>query len=258
MDDSDTAALLAFAQSLADDARAIALRHFRRLSAIDSKDDSTPVTAADREIERRLRERIDAAFPAHGVFGEEEGVDRGDAEFVWVLDPIDGTKAFSIGSPLFGTLIGLLHRGEPVVGVLEAPALGERWAAAKGRGAVHQGRAIRVRAPRSLAAAVLCCTTPEPMVAEPGFERLRRSVRWTSWGGDCCAYGFVASGGADLVVDRGLKPYDWCALVPIVQEAGGVFTDRGGRPMALGGDGTAVAASCAELAGAAREALGWT
>ncbi|MBM4060762.1 MAG: inositol monophosphatase family protein [Planctomycetes bacterium] len=247
----DLRPLLAFAETLASVARPLARQHFRALRAVETKADRTPVTAADRAIERALRERIAAAFPAHGVLGEEEGPDRPDAEFVWVLDPIDGTKAFASGNPLFGTLIGLVHRGTPVVGVLDAPALGERWSAARGLGAHHGGEPLRVRPGRPLGDAVLYCTSPDSLLLHAGCRRLRQAVAWTTWGGDCIAYGLLARGGADLVVDRGLKPHDWCALVPIVAEAGGVMADWQGRDLVLHGDGAVIAASCRGLLDAA-------
>lgn len=245
---TNLAPLLSFAHQLADLARPLARQHFRQLDAVDRKSDRTPVTAADRAIERALREHIARHHPTHGILGEEEGQDRIDAEFVWVLDPIDGTKAFASGNPLFGTLIGLLHRGVPVVGILDAAGLGERWAAATGLGATHQGRPIHVRPRRELADCVLYCTTPDPMSDNPAFARLRQRVQWTSYGGDCCAYAFVAMGGADLLVDRGLKPYDWCALVPILEAAGGVLLDWQLRPLTLQGDGAVVAATHRDLA----------
>ncbi len=240
--------LLAFAHELADAARPLARAYFRSLTAIEHKSDRTPVTNADREIEAALRARIRSAFPDHGILGEEEGAERADAEWLWVLDPIDGTKSFAIGSPLFGTLIGLMHRGRPVLGVLEASGLGERWAAATGIGASHQGRTIRVRPRRPLAEAVLCCTTPHRLVDEPGWRALRQRVLWTSYGGDCCAYAFLAMGGADLLVDHELKTHDWCALAPIVIEAGGVMVDWDGGALHLRSGGSVVAATCRELA----------
>ncbi|MFM1870709.1 MAG: hypothetical protein RL398_131 [Planctomycetota bacterium] len=252
----NTADLLDFARELADEARALALANFRRLDGIDVKDDRTPVTVADRAIERRLRERIAATYPQHGVLGEEEGADRADAEWVWVLDPIDGTKAFASGNPLFGTLLGLLHRGEPLLGVMDAPALGERWWACRGGGAWHQGGRIHVRKPRSLADAVLYCTTPDLLIDHDGHRRLRRSVQWTSYGADCIAYGLVALGGADLIVDCSLKPHDWVALAPILSEAGGTITDWQGRPLRVDGPGEVLVATGPELAAAARRALG--
>ena len=233
---------------MADTARGIARRHFRRLAAVDCKPDRTPVTAADREIEAALRQQIRAAFADDGILGEEEAAEREQAEWLWVLDPIDGTKSFAIGNPLFGTLIGLMHRGRPVLGVLEASGLGERWAAAAGFGATHQGRPIRVRPRRPLAEAVLCCTTPHRLVDDAGWQTLRQRVLWASYGGDCCAYAFLAMGGADLLMDHSLKIHDWCALVPIVREAGGVMLDWDRHELGLDSAGEVVAASCRELA----------
>lgn len=256
MTDAMLPQLLAFAHTLADEARSLARQHFRNLPEFEIKPDRTPVTVADRAIERAMRHRIGTRFPEHGVLGEEDGPTRPGAEWVWVLDPIDGTKAFLSGNPLFGSLIGLLHRGEPVLGVLEAPGLGERWSAARGLGAAHQGRRIRSRGPRPLAECVLGCTTPDPMSSDPAFARLRQQVRWTTFGGDCCAYGFLAMGGLDLIVDRGLKIWDWCALVPIVQEAGGVLCDFRLAPLTMSSDGAVVCAAQRELAVAALEVLG--
>ena len=239
--------LLAFAEQLADVARPIARSHFRALRGVELKSDRSPVTLADRAIERALRERVAAEFPQHGVLGEEEGATAPDAELLWVLDPIDGTKAFATGNPLFGTLIGLLHRGRPVLGVLDAAALGERWAAADGLGCRHQGAPIRTRAVAALRDAVMYSTTPDAG-GDPRVAALRQRVRWTSFGGDCLAYAFVAMGGADLVVDRGLKPYDWCALVPIVEQSGGVLVDWRGAALNLRSDGAVVAAGSRALA----------
>jgi histidinol phosphatase-like enzyme (inositol monophosphatase family) len=244
-------ALLAFALELADAARPIARRHFRAGPGVEVKADRTPVTAADREIEAELRARIRRRYPGHGILGEEEGGERVDAEYLWLLDPIDGTKAFATQNPMFGTLIGLMHRGVPIVGVMDAPALGERWAGAVGLGATHQGRPIRARPCRAVEDAVLYCTTPDPMPDHAGWLTLRRRVRWTSYGGDCIAYGLLAMGGAELVVDRNLKPHDWCALVPILTEAGAVLLDWQARPLSLQSDGAVLAASSRALAAAA-------
>ncbi len=247
--------LLAFAHELADLARPIALAAFRAPLQVAHKDDRSPVTAADRGIERVLRQAIAERYPTHGIFGEEEGQERVDAEQVWVLDPIDGTKAFASGNPLFGTLIGLLDRGVPVLGICDAPALGERYAAARGGGATRNGQPLRARAERTLDEAVLYCTTPDPLRGVPGFAALQARVRWTSYGGDCLAYGFLAAGGCDLIVDRGLKPYDWCALVPILEAAGAVLCDWQQRALTLASNGDVVAASSAGLAAAACRAL---
>ncbi|MFO1052342.1 MAG: inositol monophosphatase family protein [Planctomycetota bacterium] len=247
--------LLGFARDLADLSRAVAMHWFRAPLQVDDKDDRTPVTRADREIEALLRERITRRFPTHGILGEEHGGERLDAEFLWVLDPIDGTKAFSTGNPLFGTLIGLMQRGVPVLGVLDVPALGERYSAARELGAWRDGVALHVREERPLDRAVVYCTTPEPFAGDRGFDVLRRRVRYTCYGGDCFAYALVAAGGADLVVDRGLKPYDWCALVPILQSAGGAMCDVDGRALTLGSEGAVIAATGVALMRAAGDLL---
>lgn len=252
---ADLQQLVAFADALAGVSGPIARAHFRQPVAVDTKPDATPVTAADRAIESALRERIARQFPAHGIWGEEHGQDRVDAEFVWVIDPIDGTKAFASGNPLFGTLIGLCHRGRPVAGVLDAPALGERWSGALGLGSMHGARRLRTRPSRRLADAVLYNTTPDALLDHASHRALRRAVRWTSYGADCLAYAFVAMGHADLVVDAGLRPYDWCALVPILGEAGGALVDWRGAPLRLDGDGRALAAATPDLAAAAAEVL---
>ena len=251
----DLAPLLAFAHELADLARPIARAHFRTGHAVDDKPDHTPVTAADRAIEATLRERIAAAFPEHGVLGEEHGQERLDAEHVWVLDPIDGTKAFTAGSPLFGTLIGLCRRGRPIVGVLDAPALGERYHGALGHGSFCADRRLVTRPTTAVERAVLWCTTPDSALDDPGHRALRARVRWTGYGGDCLAYAWLAAGGVDLIVDRTLRPYDWCALVPIVEEAGGALRGFRGEALTLDGPGDVVAAATPELAAAARAAL---
>jgi inositol-phosphate phosphatase/L-galactose 1-phosphate phosphatase/histidinol-phosphatase len=246
--------LLAFAEVLGDGARALARRWFRTATA-ELKGDRTPVTEADREIEQALRARIRAAFPDHGIRGEEQEPERADAELCWVLDPIDGTKAFASGNPMFGTLIGLAWRGVPVLGVLEAPALGERWSAAPGRGTLHQGEPVAVRPPRPLGQAVLYCTTPDRVSASGGYAALRQRVAYAVYGGDCIAYGILARGGCDLIVDTGMKLHDFCALVPIVERAGGWMRDWQGRPLTLQSDGAVIAASCADLGRQTEELL---
>ncbi len=250
MTEPDWRRLLAFADELADLARPIARRWFRTATAT-LKGDRTPVTEADTGIEQALRAAIRARHPDHGIRGEEQAHENGDAELCWVLDPIDGTKAFATGNPLFGTLIGLCWQGRPVLGVMDCPALGERWRAAPGFATTHNGTKARVRAPRPLGESVLYCTTPDPMRETPGFPGLRRQVAFTVFGGDCVAYGLVALGHADLLVDRGLKAHDFCALVPILEQAGGVLLDWRREPLTLQSDGAVVAASHRALADAA-------
>jgi inositol-phosphate phosphatase/L-galactose 1-phosphate phosphatase/histidinol-phosphatase len=255
--DQDIDLFLALANSLADRAGPIALRHYRGALQVDDKQDSSPVTIADREAERVMREAIARRFPDHGIIGEEHGSDRPGASHVWVLDPIDGTKSFITGRPLFGSLIALCRDGKPIVGVIDCPAMNERWSGATGRPTTHQGRAVGTRRGRALAQAALMATSPHMFEGADavGFERLRRGVKFPVYGSDCYAYGLLASGFVDLVVEASLKVYDFAAAVPVIEGAGGTVTDWRGEPLSLASDGRVIAAGDDSLAKAARAAL---
>lgn len=232
------------AQRLADAAGAIARRYFRTSFAVDDKEDLSPVTIADREAEATMRDLIARTFPTHGIIGEEHGIDRAGADHIWVLDPIDGTKSFITGRPLFGSLIALCRKGRPIVGVIDCPALGERWVGAYGRPTTHQNSPVHSRACASLDRAALYCTSPHmfnPADFER-FERVRKAVKLPLYGGDCFAYGLVASGFADLVVEASLKVYDYAAIVPVIEGAGGVMTDWQGRALTVDSDGRVLVA----------------
>jgi inositol-phosphate phosphatase / L-galactose 1-phosphate phosphatase / histidinol-phosphatase len=237
------------AMALADAAGAIIRGYFRQRVEVIDKPDASPVTVADRESEAAMRRLIAARFPEHGIFGEEYGPERADAEFVWVLDPIDGTKSFISGVPLFGTLIALLHRGRPVLGVLDQPISGERWLGVEGRPSVLNGAPIRTRTCTDLATATVFTTSPDIFSGTDaeGFARIRAAAKLVRYGADCYAYGLCALGFVDAVVESGLKPYDFCALIPIIEGAGGVVTDwRGNRP-GLVTDGRILACGDARL-----------
>jgi inositol-phosphate phosphatase/L-galactose 1-phosphate phosphatase/histidinol-phosphatase len=232
------------ANELADAARPIAARYFRTPVAIDDKTDNSPVTIADREAESAMRDLLTRHVPEHGVFGEEHGAVRTDAEYVWVLDPIDGTKAFITGLPIFGTLIALLHRGKPVMGIIDQPILKERWLGAEGQRSTFNGTPISVRACDALAKAYMYSTAPImfPGAYEKPHEKLTKKVKLFRWGGDCYAYGLLASGHVDLVVEASLKLYDFAALVPVVKGAGGLITDWRGKELDMQSDGSVLAA----------------
>lgn len=242
----------AFAAHLADLARPIAKRYFRSELTIIDKPDSTPVTLADMEIETCIREEIARVYPTHGVLGEEHDDTNLDAEWVWVIDPIDGTKAFTCGKPQFGTLVALAHRGEPVIGVIDQPILDERWVGVKGLGATFNGRAARVSATRKpLSETIVLVTTPDMFDrAEdaPVFDRLKAACKGIYYGGDCYNYALLASGHVDLVIEVRLKTVDFAAVVNPIVEAGGVACDWGGRSLNLDSDGTIVAAANQALA----------
>ena len=236
---------LPLAHRLADAAGEVLRRYYRTPVAVDRKADASPVTIADREAERVMRAMIRAAHPDHGIDGEEHGTERGDAELVWSLDPIDGTKSFITGRPLFGTLIGLVQAGRPVLGVIDQCILGERWVGVTGRPSLWNGSESRCRPCPGLDQAILYTTSPdlfETAADRAAFGRVALAARQPMYGGDCYAYGLLALGFADVIVEMGLQAHDFCALVPVVEGAGGVMSDWEGRPLGPGSDGRVLAA----------------
>ncbi|HUL46805.1 MAG TPA: inositol monophosphatase family protein [Steroidobacteraceae bacterium] len=240
----DCPAALALAGQLADVARRIAARHFRTPVAVMRKSDGTPVTAVDKDIETEMRRLIRAAFPGHAIRGEEFPAE-GSGEFTWVIDPIDGTKSFITGFPLFGSLIALLQGERPVLGVIEAPAMAERWVGCEGRPTLFNGRAVRTSACRALGEAVVYTTTAETFNSEeqPRFEALGARAALRRYGGDCYLYGMLASGSCELVVEVQLKPHDFMAVIPVVEGAGGRISDWRGAPLSTASNGRVVAAA---------------
>ena len=243
--DPAIATLLAFAHELADAAGKAILPHFRRRLAVDNKASDggyDPVTAADRGAERAVRKLVRARYPQHGFEGEEYGSEALEQPWRWVVDPIDGTRAFVLGLPVWGTLIGLTREGEPMLGMMDQPFTRERFfATARGafmRETDGRNRRIRTRAAPHLADAMMTTTHPDLFAAgveRDGFERVKAKVRACRYGGDCYTYCLLASGHIDLIVEAGLKPYDITALVPIVERAGGVITTWDGAPASRGG-----------------------
>jgi histidinol phosphatase-like enzyme (inositol monophosphatase family) len=228
----DTAALTAFIRELAEESGALIRRYFRSPAlAVEVKADQTPVTDADRGAEELLRKRIGARFPDHGIMAEELGSERLDAEYVWVLDPIDGTKSFISGVPLFGTLIGLLHRGQPILGAIHQPIQRELLLG-DGTATTLNDRRVRVRPTARLADAVLLAsdtTTAAHYQDAAGWERLVARARWLRTWGDCYGYLLVATGQADVMTDPIMNPWDLLPLIPIIRGAGGVITDWQGN-----------------------------
>jgi inositol-phosphate phosphatase/L-galactose 1-phosphate phosphatase/histidinol-phosphatase len=245
------------AQRMAEAAGLVARRYFRTPIAIDTKPDMSPVTIADREAEAAMRTLLADHAPGHGIYGEEMGVAHADAEWVWVLDPIDGTKAFITGKPSFGILIALLHRGTPVLGIIDQPILRERWLGVAGHGSTLNGQPIRVRDCAALDRAVLYATAPEMFKGADAaaWENIRRRVGLVRYGADCYAYGLLASGFVDLVVEASMQPYDYCALVPVVTGAGGAITDWHGGALGLTSEGRVLAAGDARMHAAALAVL---
>ncbi len=223
--------------------------------AIEVKSDASPVTLADRGAEELMRRMIQAKFPSHGILGEEFGPENTDAEFVWVLDPVDGTKSFITGVPLWGTLIALLHQGQPVLGCIHQPILNQ-LVVGDGHTTTLNGAPVRCRPTTRLAdATLLTCDwlTPAHYQNGPAFDRLARSVRLARTWGDAGGYLLLATGWADVVVDPIMNPWDIAALVPVIRGAGGVITDWSGG-LAYPAQST-VAAATPELHAAALAAL---
>ena len=250
----------AFVNELASLSGETILPFFRTALSVTDKGNGQfdPVTAADHAAENAMRALIRQTFPEHGVIGEEFGSDRPDAEYVWVLDPIDGTKSFMAGMPAWGTLIALTRFGEPVFGMMNQPFIGERFSG-DGMAAHYTGpagnRDLRVRACETLADAVMFTTSPLLMneADRKAFGKVEAAVRLSRYGGDCYAYCMLAAGHVDLVIETGLKPYDIVALVPIIAGAGGIVTTwENGSPI---NGGRIVAASDKRVHAAALEML---
>ena len=255
---------LSFAQELADAAGEAIRPWFRAPTeqmGLERKGDGSPVTTADRAAETTIREMIADRYPTHGVLGEEFGAEAADREYVWVIDPIDGTGAFISGMPTFGTLIGLLRDGSPVLGVLDQPISGERWCGVSDPGVVrrstHNARVIHSNAQTSLTRSTAFATSPKMFQgdAQAAWQRLCESVERVRYGADCYAYGLLASGYVELVCEADLKAWDYLALAPIVEGAGGVMTDWEGARLTLGSGDRVLAACSRGLHTAARRCL---
>lgn len=235
--------LLSFANRLADLARQETLRHASGSVPVENKGGAgefDPVTEADRNAERVMRAAIQTAHPDHGLAGEEFGTTPGSSRYHWLLDPIDGTRSYTCGLPTWTTLIALLEDGEPVLGIIDAPAVGERYVGCpEGAALSRGGSSIALRASGCTALAEARFSTTDPFLftgeAAEAFERVRKAVRTTRYGHDAYGYARLAAGTVDLVIEGGLKPHDSAALIPVVRGAGGVFGDwNGGSDLAAG------------------------
>lgn len=239
----DITRFLAFADTLADAARTAILPYFRAEHGVSHKggDRFDPVTDADRASEEAMRALIEREFPDHGIYGEEFGESQGASGYQWVLDPIDGTRAFIAGLPTWGVLIALNYEGKPIVGVMDQPYLDERYrgwndgANATARGAT---RTLKARACDAIGDAIISTTDPYLFRGDDeaaAFTRARKSAKLARYGYDCYAYSMIAAGHIDAVIENNLKPFDICALIPIVTGAGGGVCSWTGGDAALGG-----------------------
>ncbi|MFZ1725510.1 MAG: inositol monophosphatase family protein [Albidovulum sp.] len=235
---------LGFAERLADQSRAMLLNARQSRPEIELKADASFVTTTDKAVETALRDMITKAYPDHGILGEEFENTNIDAEFVWILDPIDGTAPFIAGIPVYGTLISLAWKGAPYIGVIDHPATSDRWTGVAHRFAQHNGRSVRVRPCGALETAFATCSNADFMSPDEleRFTRLRKRVQYVQYGGSCYAYAVLASGRTDLAVDGGLDSFDVYASAAVIQGAGGHFTDWQGNALSFDMTGTVIAA----------------
>lgn len=235
----------ALAKRLADEAGEIVHQYFRTSLDVEQKGDDSPVTIADRAIEKRMREIIEDERPQDGIFGEEYGEKKSENGLTWVLDPIDGTKSFVIGRPTFGTLIALCEDGAPVLGVIDQAILKERWIG-NNQVTTFNGQAVKCAPCSFLDTARIGSTTPA-MFEKTGSVYKNFNEGRFFWGGDCYQYGLMASGHVDVIIEAGMQPYDYLALAPIVKGAGGHISAFDGAPLLLSENETVVACGNPEL-----------
>ncbi len=235
MDDLST-----FATLLADTAGDIARQYFRTGVAIDTKSDDTPVTRADREIEAALRRLVAEHRPDDGIVGEEYGNQLSKNGYTWVFDPIDGTKSFTIGRPTFGTLIGLCKDDTPILGIIDQPILKERWLGVQGQPTTFNGTPVKTRPCATLKDAIIG-TGSASQIGADACQRLEAAARYMVYHGDCYFYGLIANGWMDCAVEAKLGVYDYIALVPVIEGAGGKITDWQGQPLTLNSGETCAA-----------------
>lgn len=229
---------LQIAEHALQEAQKVICPYFRHSIHADDKFDESPVTKADREAEQTIRQILKQETPDFGIIGEEYGSDNINSKFQWVIDPIDGTRAFITGRPLFGILIALLYEGNPVLGIIDQPILKERWIGLEGYESQfisEFGGHIGTRKCIDLSIAEGSCTAPEILDHSPNtrWKSLCKKIKRMSWGGDCYAYGLLALGQIDLIIEYGNKIWDWAALVPIIKGAGGSITDWNGNSLSL-------------------------
>lgn len=240
--------IINFANHLADSSGEVIKKYFRQEIGEENKSNQTPVTIVDREVEMLIRENIIKEYPSHGMVGEEHGNINDNADYKWVIDPIDGTISFVMGRPIFGTLIALSYKNQPVLGIINQPITGERWLGVINQGSTFNGKKIKTRSCQNLSEAIFCSTSPHFLQDQdwPRIKKIATQTKYQSqggiiYGGDCYLFGLLASGLIDIIVEKGLNNYDFMALVPVVKAAGGEITDWQGKELNINSDGTIIA-----------------
>ena len=234
---------LEFAIKLCDESEKIINQYFRTKLIVDNKEDQSPVTIADKNTELKIRELIKFQYPNHGIVGEEYEVTNLDSEFLWVIDPIDGTRSFIAGHKDFGTLIALLHNKKPILGIINCPAHKEKWIGINGKKTTLNGNEVNTSNIKILEESYACTTGLffENEHFKKGFDRITKKTKYFRFGGDCYMYGMVASGLIDIVIEDTLKIHDYMALIPVIEGAGGKITDKYGKSIDFNSDGSVVA-----------------
>ena len=238
-----------FANLLADESAQIISKYFRKKINIENKKDDSPVTIADQETELKIRELITQKYPSHGILGEEYENIKLKSEFVWVIDPIDGTRSFIAGHKDFGTLIALLHNNMPILGIINCPAHQERWVGIKNEKTRLNNQVIKTSSVKNIEDAYLFTSGiyfNEPILKK-GYRLIRDKSKYFRLGGDCYMYGMLASGLIDIVIEDTLKAHDYMALVNVIEGAGGKITDKFGNDVTIESDGSLVASSSSEI-----------
>ena len=242
--------LASFTNHLSDESAKIIKDYFRKSIKIDNKEDESPVTIADKNTELKIRELISDRYPDHGILGEEYKDKDIDAEYLWVIDPIDGTRSFIAGHKDFGTLIALLHNKKPIIGIINCPMHQERWVGIEGQQTTMNGRKVNTSNKYSLDESYLSSTGLymfENDNFKRGFEKIINKTRYHRFGGDCYNYGLVASGYIDIVIENMLKVHDYMALIPVIEGAGGKITDNSGNMIDFNSNGSVVVSANEKL-----------
>ena len=242
--------LVSFANHLSDESAKVIKQYFRQSIEKENKEDESPVTIADKKTELKIRDLIMDKYPDHGILGEEfEGKDI-ESEYLWVIDPIDGTRSFIAGHKDFGTLIALLHNKKPIIGIINCPMHEERWLGIDGKQTTMNGQKINTSNKQTVEESYLSSTGLymfENDDFKRGFEKIIDKTRYHRFGGDCYNYGMVASGYIDIVIENTLKVHDYMALIPVIEGAGGKITDKFGKIINFDSDGSVVVSSNEKL-----------
>ncbi len=239
--------LISFSNLLAEESAKITMSYFRKEIQIEDKSDNTPVTIADKKAELKIREIINKKFPNHGILAEEFEHQNKEADFLWVIDPIDGTKSFIAGHKDFGTLISLLFNKDPIIGIIDCPAHNERWVGIKNQNTKLNGKDTNTSDKKKIEDCYIMTSGLyfDDKEFKISFDKLRKKTKFCKFGGDCYMYGMLASGLVDIVIEDTLKIHDYMALIPVIKGAGGIVTDKFGKDISLNSDGSLVA-SCSQ------------